>query len=195
MAISLTARDRRAVFLGGLVLGPLVLWRLILVPFGTELAEVRGGVEVERELLVRERALLASAPVYAVHTEALVAALVTYSPRIFSNGEPEAHVRRIAAVSNVSVQRIERIPPPDAEPVDASTSVRQVRLRLTGESDLEGVLSLLAALGTDDRLLVVERIELSNQRPVDSRAPEILQVEVTVRALAFGSLSSGADVQ
>lgn len=194
MPIDLSARDRRALTLGAIVLAPLILWRLVLAPGADELTRVRAAVAAERATLARELALLASASERSLHADALVRRLVTYTPRLFQAGAaPEAHVREIAGASNVAVRSIERIVSPDQELI-ASSVVHPVGLRVDGESDLEGVLSLLGALDTDELLFVVESLDLSHQAPVDSRAPEILRLEMRVRAFVSGANLSLEDV-
>lgn len=186
MPIRLNARDRRALLAGALILGPLGLWRFVVAPGAAQLSELRAEVDVERDLLARERALLASASGNPQRSERLVGALVTYAPRIFPLDEtPEGHVRRLADESNVVLQRVERLPESDADAAGraaAEASVRPITISVAGESDLEGILSFLAALQTAERLLVVEQIELSRQRPVETRAPEVLDLRLTIRA-------------
>lgn len=187
MPIELSARDRRALTLGAIVLAPLILWRLVLAPGADELARVRAAVAAERATLARELALLASASERSLEADALVRRLVTYTPRLFQTGAmPEAHVREIAGASNVAVRSIERIVSPDHDPT-APSVVHPVWLRVEGESDLEGVLSLIGALETDQLLFVVAFLDLSHQAPVDSRAPEVLRLTMRVRAFVSGA--------
>jgi hypothetical protein len=187
MRIDLTARDRRALTIGVAVLAPLVVWQFILAPGAGEVARVRTVVAAERTLLARERALLASTPELREEADDLVRAPVTYTPRFFRDGiTPEARLREMAGASNVAVRSIERVPFSDREP-EARSVVHPVTLRLEGESDLEGVLSLIGGLETNELLLVVESLDLSHQAPVESRAPEILRFELGMRAFVSGS--------
>lgn len=192
MPISLNARDRRALLAGALLLGPIGLWRFVVAPGAAQLSELRSEVAVERDLLARERGLLAASSGNRQRSENLVGALVTYAPRIFSIKEmPEEYVRRIADESNVVLHQVVRLPENDSSSEGrptAEASVRPISLRVFGESDLEGVLSLLAALQTEERLLVVEELELSHQRPVEGRAPEILDMRLVITAFTAGSV-------
>jgi len=194
--IELTRRDRRALGLGMLVLA-LGLVRFVLVPSAAQLAELRAAVAAERDLLARERDLLASVGTRADAGDALVEALATYGHRMYPPGAaPDIHLRRLAEASNVSVISIQRLPSPDSVATDtgARAHTPMTRLRLQGESDLEGALSLLGALATADRLLVVEELELSHQQPVVSTDPEILQIGLIVRVLSSSAGPSEGSV-
>lgn len=187
MRIDLSARDRRALTVGMAALAPLVVWPFILAPGAGELARVRMAIAAERALLARERALLASTPERTEEADDLFRALVTYTPRLFRAGmTPEARLREMADASNVAVRSIERIASSDRE-AEALSVVHSVNLRLDGESDLEGVLTLVGGLETDELLFVVEWLDLSHQVPVESRAPEILRFELGVRTFVSGS--------
>lgn len=187
MPIELSPRDRRALALGAIVLALLILWRLVLAPGVDEFTRVRAAVAAERAILARELALLASASERTLQADALVRSLVTYTPRLFRAGAaPEAHLREIAEASNVAVRSIERIVSPDQD-LTAFSVVRPVELSFEGESDLEGALSLLGALETDALLFVVEFLDLSHQAPVDSRAPEVLRLQMRGRAFVSGA--------
>lgn len=187
MPIELAARDRRALTLGAIVLAPLILGNFVLAPGVDELMRLRMAVATERAILARELALLASASERSLEADALVRSLVTYTPRLVQAGTtPEAHLRGIAETSNVEVQRIERVASPPRDSI-ATPVVRPVELTFDGESDLEGILSLLGALETDELLYVVESLDLSHQVPANSRAAEVLRLEMRVRAFFSGA--------
>lgn len=182
MPIELSARDRRALTFGAIVLAPLIAWKLVLAPGADELTRVRAAVAAERAIVARELALLASASERSLEADVIVRSLVTYTPRLFRAGAaPEAQLRELAKASNVVVRRIERVASPSQD-LNAASVVRPVELDFDGESDLEGVLSLLGELETADLLYVVESLELSHQTPVVSRAAEVLRLEMRVRA-------------
>ena len=197
MRIELRPRDRRALLVGGIVLVPLLVGRLLVLPGLAELAAVRKAVATERGLLARERTLLVSAPAYSARADRLIRSLAAHAPRLFGPAEPpEPYIRRIAEDRNVMVEAIGRIPATadSAGTADGpSALVRPVLLHVSGESDVEGVLSFMGALREDEHLFAVELIDLRLREPDEARAPETVRMELRLRALlASGKAGSPA---
>lgn len=185
MRIELRSRDGRALLIGVFVLGPLLVGRVLVVPATRQLADVRRAVATEQDLLGRERTLLASTPAYSATAERLIASLAARAARLFGPAEPpEPHLRRIAVDRNVNLEEIRRVTAvPDSQTVTGGLPVlvQPVLLQVTGESDLEGVLSFLGALREDDHLWSIERIDLGVREPDGSRAPETVRMELRLR--------------
>lgn len=195
MRIELRSSDRRALLVGAAVLGPLLVGRVLVVPGIRHLADDRRAVATERDLLERERALLASAPAYSATAERLVASLAVHATRVFGPTDPpEPRLREIAVEGNVKLENIRRVlPVPDSQSVkDGSPMlVQPLLLHVAGESDLEGVLSFLGALREDEHLWSVELIDLGAQEPDGSRAPETVRMELRLRVLLSAEKTGG----
>lgn len=168
----LPARDRRALMLGLLILGPVLGWMAIVRPYRAALNEAVELAASEAGLLARERALLASA---APLQEALVLAkdeaaraeyrLVTASNTALAERELTERLESVAYISRVLLEDIRSVaigrdetPPP---------GLRPVRLEVRGESDMQGVLGFLRDLETSSLLLRVAGMSLQPemQRP------------------------------
>ena len=178
MLSSLSRRDRRALAAGLLLLGPLVLWKTILVPGVAELTELSTTVQTERALLQRELSVLASVRAERRSAEGLVASVASFVPRTFSaSSDSEERLRMLAAENNVEIEQLSRDEADTTTPSRAA--IRSVRFRLTATSDLEGILTLLGAFHSDARLLVTEEIALEALKvPLDG--PETLRLSASV---------------
>jgi hypothetical protein len=168
----LSHRDRRALLLGLAVLLPALLWMFALRPYREALAEARTSLDSERALLLREEALVASAPTLPAALEAAAAEakraelrLVRAANAPLGEAEVTGYLEGVAGLSRVLLQEMRGVEPERG--AVAPEGVRVVRLALRGESDLEGVLTFLHRVEESPLLLRV--IELSVE-PVVQRA-------------------------
>ncbi len=161
--LNLSPRDRRALSLGALVLLPSLFFIWAVKPFLATLSESRDFLSVERAALSRERAAVSAAqrnPGMQQLADSLMRAM---SPRLFAGrddvmatAELVSHLGAIAAEHNVWLQNATTRP---AEVGDAG--VRTLHVALRAESDIEGVLRFLQALEQGEKLLRVERLDIS----------------------------------
>jgi len=160
---NLKTRDRRALSLGPLVLLPSLFFIWGVKPFLATLSESRDFLSVERSALSRERAAVSAAqrnPGIQQLADSLMRAM---SPRLFAGrddvmatAELVSHLGAVAAEHNVWLQNATTRP---AEVGDAG--VRTLHVALRAESDIEGVLRFLQALEQGEKLLRVERLDIS----------------------------------
>jgi len=161
--VNLKTRDRRALSLGALVLLPSLFFIWGVKPFLATLSESRDFLSVERSALSRERAAVSAAqrnPGIQQLADSLMRAM---SPRLFAGrddvmatAELVSHLGAVAAEHNVWLQNATTRP---AEVGDAG--VRTLHVALRAESDIEGVLRFLQALEQGEKLLRVERLDIS----------------------------------
>ncbi len=159
----LSPRDRRALMLGAFVLLPSLFFVWGVKPYLASLSEARDFLSVERAALSRERAAVTAAqrnPGMQRLADSLMRAM---SPRLFAGrddvmatAELVSHLGAVAEEHNVWLQNATTRP---AEIGDAG--VRTLHVALRAESDLEGVLRFLQALERGEKLLRVERIDIS----------------------------------
>lgn len=161
----LAPRDRRAILIGLAILLPAVVYVLGVKPYRAALAEIGDLVSAERDLLVRERQLLASAEdLPGEIQEAQEAAghfgdrLVRASSQVLAEGVLSGLLEASAARSRVLLEEIRggelgrgEEPPP---------GLTVLRLHLRGESDLEGVLTFLDEIEKNQLLLRVNGLAL-----------------------------------
>ena len=169
-ARSLSARDRRALLLGALVLGPLLLWAAVVRPYLGMLEEYRDRLAAERALLEREKAVLAQVPTLPARLHEARSALAEWNARFVHSVNPalaEAEVtslmETIARESRVLLQEVGAMTlPPEVVPPEGLVPFR---LSVRGESDFEGVLRFLNGMEQNPLLL---RIVGLSMEPVPS---------------------------
>jgi hypothetical protein len=155
-------RDLRAIRIGAGLLAPALAWSLAISPWLAAEADARDRLATERGLLRRELQLLASASSYPRAFDAGAATLLAAAPRLMSGGDEGAasaalagYLRRMAGAAGANLTRVE--PAPSTE---AGGGVRALPIAVTGESDLEGLLTLLRALESGPKLLSIRDLHL-----------------------------------
>lgn len=174
MRARLSARDRRALAVGCGVVALALLWTYVVTPYMRALTDTRARLDAARALLARELELAALAPALAAAAERAAGRLWDVAPRLFTGaGDGLAgaalaeYVRSHASEARV---HIASIAPVAGAGEDAGASspmrMREVTLRVSGESDLEGLLTLIARLEGGGKLARVRGLA------VDAKAPQ-----------------------
>ena len=158
----LTPRDRRAVLIGAAVLVPGLLWSLVASPYLSAVADANERLAAERGLLRRELELLASASEYPKAFDAGAERLLKAAPRLMGgedDGSASAamagYVRRLARMGGANLTRVE-----PAAAFDAGGGVRALPVAVTGETDLEGLLTFLQLIESGPKLVHVQELRL-----------------------------------
>ena len=154
----LSQRDRRALLLGGVVLGPALVWMGVVRPYRGLLDDYRDRLVAEQALLDRERGVLEEVPTLPARLDAARNALDGWNARFVQSANPalaEAEVTsllgKIARESRVLLQEVGSLTlPPE---VVAPEGLLPFRLSVRGESDFEGVLRFLNGMEQDPLLL------------------------------------------
>jgi len=179
----MTARDRRALILGGVVIAAAVL-SLRAVPWGVRRA---AGSYVElREragLLARTREEMAALPMLRDSAATLSQALVALAPQLLSGSTATEAGSDLSGRMNLAAARaparVERLDPmPDST---GNGRLGRVRVRAALETDVRGLVALIRAIDAGDEVLRLEELHVEAPDPAAvNRGPEILKVEVTV---------------
>jgi hypothetical protein len=157
---ALSPRDRRALVLGLLLLGPVLGWIGIVRPWQGVLASFTESSEAEEGVLVRERALLLEAPTLPARLADARAQLVRKESRLVRSANPAlAEAELVGLVEELA--RDSRALFLEARSV--ALGVREeppeglvpIRLNVRVESDFEGILDFLHALESDPLLIRV----------------------------------------
>lgn len=172
----MSARDRRALRLGSLALAAALAYAVAARPYVNALTDVHERIRIERDLLQRERSLLAEAAGFPDRMRKVEAAVETLAPRLLP-GDPSiaagllvSYLVDRAQSSQVFIQSSEsRTPEP------AGAGLVSVRVELRGTSDLQGLLSFLAAVERGPKLVHLERLAVE-------RGPEMRSVTGSVRS-------------
>lgn len=155
-------RDRRAVLLGSAVLLAGLLLRAAVLPYAGALRDAGERLERERALLQREERMLHEAESHRRAFGELGTRLLASVPRLMTGGTLAAtqatlagRVDRAASAAPALLRRVEPLPSRSAGP-----GVRAIPLRVEGESDFEGVMTLLAELESGPSVYHVAELEL-----------------------------------
>lgn len=213
---TLSPRDRRALFFGACILVPSLLWTLAVAPYLDAVADARDRLATERGLLRREMQLLASGSGYPAAFDSGAARLLGAAPRLMGGADERAatatlagSLRRLSTMGGANLTRVE-----PAAAFDAGGGVRGLPVGVAGESDLEGLLTLLQLLESGPKLVHVRelRLEAANA-PVPmgaayaaapyyaaSAGPEVLTFRFTATAFTLATDSaaereSGAELR
>lgn len=184
----LSPRDRRAVLLGALFLLPAAGWFWIARPFVRSLDQASARLSTERELLSREEALIAQAVTFPAAWEQGSERLVEVAPRLFVGDNPAVASAELAHYLQAGAQSsrvlLTQIEP--GTPEEAGTGLIAVPLHVEGETDLEGLLSMLHGLEAGVRLVRVEDLTVQGLRTTAAISPEEPQVlSFSFRATGF----------
>jgi hypothetical protein len=179
----MTARDRRALVVGAVLVAAAVLMLRVL-PWGVRHAtNAYDRLRERTTLLVRTREEMAALPTLRDSAAALSQALVALAPQLLLGSTAAEASADLAGRMNVAASRapakLERL---DALP-DTSSDGRlgRVRVHAAVETDVRGLVALLRAIDAGPELLHLEELRVeSPQAGGPERGPETLRVEVTV---------------
>jgi len=200
---TLSARDRRALLLGGLILGPALLWALVAAPYLRAVSYASERLIAERELLRREVELLATADEDPAALEVGAERLLEVAKRLVGGENPAvanaAHAQYLQTVARDSRVLITRMEPLAAE--EAGIGLVALPLRVQGETDLEGLMTLLHSLEAGSKLVSVENLRIQGLRTAaaaGSADAEVLTFEFTTSGFMLVELDGplpGAPVE
>lgn len=204
-------RDRRAVLLGTAVLAPALAWAFAVRPYLGAVADAGDRLAVERRLLRGELELVAAAPAYPRAFEEGAQRLLAAAARLMGGDDEGAasaalagYLRRMAQAGGANLTRVE-----PAAAADAGTGVRALPVAVTGETDLEGLLTFLQLLESGPRLVHVQdlRVEAaappaqgaayaaSPYLPAPDAQPEVITFRFTATAFTLAQPGNGAGVE
>lgn len=173
----LSPRDRRAIVLGLVVLVPALLWVGVVRPYRAYLEELHERTAAERALLTRERALLARADALpAVLADAESAAqrlelrLVRAPNTPLAEAELTSYLESVATASRTLLKDIRAVGMRRAEP-DAAGDLRPIRLAITAESDLEGIVTFISRVENSPLLVRIGEFSLEPVNGGAANAP------------------------
>jgi hypothetical protein len=180
----LSARDRRALRLGVMLAAPALVYVLAAKPYYASVQAAKASLATQRDLLDRERALVAGAPLLPKQTTIVRAAAAQARERLYTDADP---ITATAALGRDITQAFEdagiALQHTEArEPVKRPEGLRELTIDLRAEGDFEGILYMLSLLEGDDRLLRVSRVGIERRvgQAGDQNATEVLGIVATV---------------
>lgn len=179
---SVTPRDRRALWLGALLVGSLIVWRGVAQPLAAALELRASRAATSAQLLAREQGLLRDRTPLAAALALARRRLDGQSVRVFSavdtvgaTASLAAWVRGAATAAGLREARIE------AAPVATVTGgLFGVQVDARAQGDIAAVAAWLASMEHGERLLSVDRLELTGA------GDGALVVSARVRGVARG---------
>jgi hypothetical protein len=182
---SMSDKDKRALRLGAIVL--LVAGLSMTVrPYLAALSDARDRLATERATLAREQAAVSTARQNPQLQHVADSAMRTMRPRLFegkddvmASAELASYVGDAARRARVWLQDANTRP---ATPV--AEGVRTLRVEIRAESDLHGTLTFLQALERGDKLVRVDRLEISRAPRSDTKDSETLSIAATISGFA-----------
>lgn len=183
---TMSSRDRKAVLIGACVLLPFVLYIWAWRPYQAALSDARDQLATERATLVRERAAIATARRNPQLQHIADSAMRAMRPRLFegkddvmASAELASYLGDVAHKARVWLQDASTRP---AAP--AAEGVRTLRVEIRAESDLLGTLMFLQALERGDKLIRIDRLDISRSPRGDEKDSETLSIAATIAGFA-----------
>jgi hypothetical protein len=188
----MTPRERRTIIIGALVLIPPLLYIWAIRPYQTALSDARDQLSTERQTLAREKAAIETARRNPELQHIADSAMRVMKPRLFegkddvmASAELAAYIGDLARGARVWLQDAGTRPA-----IAAGDGVRTLRVEIRAESDLLGTLMFLQALERGEKLVRVDRLDISKSARGDDRDAETLSIVATVSG--FGIADSPA---
>ena len=183
---TLSARERRTVSIGGTIIIVSLGFLYGVRPYRTALEDAHDQLITERATLARERAAVASAKQNPrLHTVA-DSTMRAMRPRLFEGKDDVMASAELASYLG-DVARRARVWLQDAGTRPAAPSaegVRTLRVEIRGESDILGVLMFLQALERGEKLVRIDRLDISRSPRAREEEIETLSIAATISGFA-----------
>jgi type II secretion system (T2SS) protein M len=191
---AMSARDRRAVIYGAIVLLPGLLYIWAWRPYRAALGDTRDQLAIEGAALARERAAVATARQNPRLQHIADSVMRAMRPRLFegkddvmASAELASYVGDVARKSRVWLQDAGTRP---AAP--ASQGVRTLRVEIRAESDLVGALMFIQSLERGEKLVRIERLDISRAPRANENDSETLSIAATISGFAAGESAAAS---
>lgn len=192
---TMSRRDRRAVAIGSFVLLPALIYIWGVRPYQAALSDVRDQLATERATLARERTAILTARRNPQLQHIADSAMRVMRPRLFegkddvmTSAELASYLGEVAQRTRVWLQDASTRP---ATPAAQNGGVRVLRVEIRAESDLQGTLMFLQALERGDKLIRIDRLDISRV-PRDDKNVETLAIAATIAGFAVNDAMSTA---
>ena len=191
----MSGRERRAIVIGaGVVLaGFALIWGRM---YRDALAAARDELATERAALARERAAVATARHNPQLQHMADSAMRAMRPRLFEGKDDVMASAELASYVGEVAQRA-RVWLQDAGTRRASPAaegVRTLRVEIRAESDLQGALLFLQGLERGDKLVRIDRLDISHSARSDEKDAEVLSIAATISGFAVSDSMTTASI-
>lgn len=191
----MSRRERRAIVIGaGVVLaGFALIWGRM---YRDALAAARDELVTERAALARERAAVSTARHNPQLQHMADSAMRAMRPRLFEGKDDVMASAELASYVGDVAQRA-RVWLQDAGTRRASPAadgVRTLRVEIRAESDLQGALLFLQGLERGDKLVRIDRLDISHSARSDEKDAEVLSIAATISGFAVSDSMTTASI-
>jgi len=184
----MNSKDRRALFLGLAVLVPALGYIWGLKPLRAWHADLRDQVTQQQLLLANERAAVSAAKKNPEAQRVADSAMRAMEPRLFEGSDPfvasaelVSHLTQIAQRANVSLTTA------STRPATSANGVRTLRVEIRAESDITGLLAFLESIENGEKLLKVERLDVSRSlAAAEVKGVEPIAISAAIAGYALG---------
>jgi hypothetical protein len=194
-----TMGERRTIVVGAIVVVLVLLVRGVIAPYGRALADTTARLADSRELLARETALVATVSGYSDQLDTASERLSSVAPRLLpgssevsAQGALARLLERAAAIAPARIQQLDVLPLEQL-----GEGVSRVPIAIQAESDLEGMLTLLAALEAGPVLLAVEDLQVhatgNGSAAAEGAGPEIVRFGFVLSGVVLTHWDPGGD--
>jgi hypothetical protein len=191
----MSPKDRRAIILGAVVVLPALIFIWGVRPYRAAMTQTRDELETARLALSREKAVAAEPRAAPGGQQMTDSALITVKPRLFEGRDDAIASAQLAAYLG-TVARRSRVLMQDANTRPSTSSdegIRTLRVEVRAESDIQGVTTFLHNLESGQKLVRVDRLEISRVPGLeDKNGFETLSVAATIAGFAFNASADSA---
>jgi hypothetical protein len=184
----MSPKDRRAIILGAVLVLPALIFLYGVRPYRTAMAETLDELETARGALSRELAAVASKPTAPGGQQLADSALTLVAPRLFEGRDDAIASAQLAAYLG-TIARRSRVLMEDANTRPSTLSpegIRTLRVEVRAESDIQGITTFLHNLESGQKLVRVDRLEISRVPGLEERNGfETLSIGATIAGFAF----------
>jgi type II secretory pathway component PulM len=192
--MAMNSRDRRALVVGLAILGPALAYIWGVKPLLASFNHTRDQIFEQRQLLAQEKAAVAAAKRNPDLQRVADSAMHVMASRLFegrddvmASAELVSHINDVAQTSDVLLQSAA------TRPTDLVNGIRALRVEIRGESDLRGVLTFLNSVESGEKLLRVDRIDISrSMAATEVEGIEPLAIAATIVGFAIPDSAAAA---
>jgi hypothetical protein len=190
----MSAKDRRALVLGLVVLLPSLFYVFGVRRYVAAVKETRQHVTDERKRLSQELAAIAAARENPQLQHIADSSWQAMTPRIFSGRDDvAAGADLMSLIADVAQQQNVYLRTETLQKTTVDVNgVRTLTVEIAGESDLQGLLGFLEALERGDKLLRVDRLRVT--RPIAKADADGVQTVTIAASIAGFAIREGPAV-
>ena len=185
---TMSPKDRRAIILGSLIVLPALIYIWGVRPYRATLGETRDELETARVALSREKAAVMTNTANPGGQRMADSALRIVGSRLFEGRDDAIASAQMAAYLG-GIARRSRVLMQDANTRPSITSpegIRTLRVEVRAESDIQGVATFLHNLEAGQKLVRVDRLEISRIPGLEEKNGfETLSIAATISGFAF----------